>query len=133
MSDTEMHDGWYSEDTATFGDRLAAAREQAGLDQAELAKRLGVKTSVIAGWEEDRKEPRANRLTMLAGILGISLSWLMTGVGDGPDGGDDALVMAPEVTDILAQIRTTRAEITQAAEKMARLEKMLRKALREPA
>ena len=51
-------DGWFSEETATFGDRLAAAREAAGLSQSGLAGKLGVKRNVIAGWEDDLKEPR---------------------------------------------------------------------------
>ncbi|MEZ5913851.1 MAG: helix-turn-helix transcriptional regulator, partial [Paracoccaceae bacterium] len=38
----ESAENWYSEEAATFGDRLAAAREAAGLSQAELAQRLGV-------------------------------------------------------------------------------------------
>ena len=38
----DMQD-WYSEDAATFGDRVAGAREQAGMTQKQLAKRLGVR------------------------------------------------------------------------------------------
>ncbi len=132
MSETDPDSGWYSEDAATFGDRLAAAREDAGLTQRELAVRLGVKPSVITGWEEDRKEPRANRLTMLSGMLGISLQWLMTGKGEGPDGGEDVAI-TPEVGEILTQMRVVRSQMTQAAETLARLEKQLRKALQDQA
>ena len=32
---------WYDEDTATFGDRMAGAREAANIGQAELARRMG--------------------------------------------------------------------------------------------
>ncbi|MDP5362418.1 MAG: helix-turn-helix domain-containing protein, partial [Paracoccaceae bacterium] len=81
--------GWFSEETATFGDRLAGAREAAGMDQKALAEKLGVKTNVISGWENDLKEPRANRLQMVSGILGVSITWLLTGEGDGPDAPDD--------------------------------------------
>jgi len=43
---TEMHaDEWFSEEAATFGDRLAAAREDAGLSQKALAERLGVRNT----------------------------------------------------------------------------------------
>ncbi len=132
MPEDDTNDGWYSDDMATFGDRLAVAREQAGLTTAELAKRLGVKTSVLAGWEEDRKEPRANRLTLLAGMLGISLSWLMTGQGEGPEGDVEDVAITPQVSDILAQMRLVRTQMTQASETLARLEKQLRKALQDP-
>ena len=58
---------WYGPESATFGDRLAGAREAAGMTQAELARRLGVKKATIADWENDLSEPRANRLSMMAG------------------------------------------------------------------
>jgi transcriptional regulator with XRE-family HTH domain len=37
-------------------------------------------------WENDRAEPRANRLDMLARILQVSISWLLDGQGTGPAG-----------------------------------------------
>lgn len=75
--------GYYGEDAATLGDRIAAARGAIGLTQAGLAARIGVGAKVVSAWENDRSEPRANRLTMLSGMLGVSVSWLLTGVGEG--------------------------------------------------
>ncbi|MGJ8621497.1 MAG: helix-turn-helix domain-containing protein [Yoonia sp.] len=124
---------WFGEDKATFGDRLAAAREASGLTQAGLAGKLGVKRNVIVGWEEDLKEPRANRLQMLSGILGVSITWLLTGAGDGPSAPEDEAALTEDVLDLLAQMRALRGEITQAADKLARLEKRLRKALKDNA
>jgi transcriptional regulator with XRE-family HTH domain len=68
----------------TLGGRLRIAREAAGLSVADAAVRLGVLRSSWQAWEADRKEPRANRLTMVAGVLGVSPSWLLSGLGDGP-------------------------------------------------
>ena len=79
----KTQDDWYSDAHATFGDRLVAAREAAELSQKELAKRLGVKSKTIAAWEDDSSEPRANRLNMLAGLLNVSLMWLINGEGEG--------------------------------------------------
>ena len=121
--------GWFSDETATFGDRLAAAREQAGLSQKELATRLGVKTATMAAWEDDLKEPRANRLQMLSGMLGVSLNWLMTGQGDGPTGPVEEVDVPDEVIVLLDRIRATRVEISEASERLAKLEKRLRKAV----
>ena len=74
LSDEAMDESdWYTTDVATLGDRLVALREQAQLSQADLARKLGVKKSTLVAWEEDRNEPRANRLQMLSGILGVSL------------------------------------------------------------
>lgn len=124
-------DDWYCEEAATFGDRLAAAREDAGLSQAGLAARLGVKESTMRAWEEDLKEPRANRLQMLSGMLNISISWLLTGQGDGPDGPIEEGELSGDVSALLTEMRQLRTEMLQASEKMGRLEKRLRKALRD--
>ena len=40
-----MSEDWYGEASATFGDRLAGAREAAGLSQEALAAKLGVMPS----------------------------------------------------------------------------------------
>jgi transcriptional regulator with XRE-family HTH domain len=125
-----MQDGtdkmdWYGEDMATFGDRLAAARDVARLTQKDLAQRVGIKTHTLRNWEEDLSEPRANRLSMLAGILGVSLSWLLMGEGEGviaPEDDDDA---ATDMADVLTELRAVRTQMAQAADRVARLEKRL--------
>ncbi len=123
--------GWYSAEAATFGDRLAGARDAAGLDQKALAEKLGVKLVTIAGWENDLKEPRANRLQMLSGILGVSLSWLLTGEGEGPEAPEDVAVVSNDVLSLLAEMRALRIQIAQSGERLGRLEKRLRTALKE--
>lgn len=116
---------WYSDEAATFGDRLAAAREAAKLDQKELAHRLGVSVKTLDNWENDISEPRANRLTMLSGVLNVSLPWLMTGDGQGVEA-DAADAIPPDAAAILAEMRVLRAEITRAANRMGVLEKRMR-------
>ena len=74
----------YTDATSTFGDRLGLAREAMGLSQAELAERIGVKAATLRNWEEDRAEPRANKLQMLAGLLNAPMIWLMSGQGEAP-------------------------------------------------
>lgn len=129
MSDDQ---DWFSEETATFGDRLAAAREGAGLSQTSFAEKLGVKQTTVECWENDTKEPRANRLQMMSGLLGVSMSWLLTGAGDGPEAPDDAVILSGDVQDLLAEMRVLRGQITRSGEKLGRLEKRLRTALKEP-
>ena len=83
MSDTtSIYSGEPDQDT--LGGRLSRARDATGLSVAQLARRIGVKSSTIQAWESDRSQPRANRLTMLAGVLNVSLSWLLYGVGTAP-------------------------------------------------
>ena len=128
---TSMGDqGWFSEEAATFGDRLAGAREAAGHSQATLAKQLGVKTITMQAWENDLKEPRANRLTMLSGMLGVSLVWLMTGEGEGPEEPTTLQTDDADIAVILGQMRKLRTEMARAAQDMGRLEKQLRLILR---
>jgi transcriptional regulator with XRE-family HTH domain len=87
--------------------------------------------SVIQGWENDLKEPRANRLQMVSGILGVSMSWLLTGEGDGPDAPEEDSQMTHDLVDLLAEMRTLRGQIAQTGEKLGRLEKRLRTALKD--
>ena len=94
---------WYGPEAATFGDRVAAAREQTGMTQAMLAKRLGVRLSTLRGWEDDLSEPRANRLSMLAGLLNVSMMWLITGEGEGVD--------APEAGETAREITVTKLKV----------------------
>lgn len=122
-----MTDSYYSDTAATFGDRVAAARETLGLDQAELARRLGVKAQTIASWEADRSEPRANKLQMLAGMLNVSMIWLMTGVGEGVAPPDEKAT-DHNLDSILSELRETRMAQMRVAERLARLEKRLRQA-----
>ena len=122
---------WYSADAATFGDRVAGAREQAGMTQKDLAKRLGVRLATLRAWEDDLSEPRANRLSMMAGLLNVSMMWLINGEGEGLDAPTDD-PMSPDLRDILTEVRDMRADMLARAEQLGRLEKKLRAALQVP-
>ena len=123
---------WYSPEAATFGDRLAGAREAAGMTQAELARRLGVKKSTIGDWENDLSEPRANRLQMLAGILNVSISWLLTGEGEGIETPDQPAEPV-EMRELMSEMRVLRSQMTQAADRIGVLEKRLKSAITDSA
>ncbi|MCH2096491.1 MAG: helix-turn-helix domain-containing protein [Rhodobacteraceae bacterium] len=125
--------GWYGPNSATFGDRLAAARDAAGMTQEALAKRLGVKSGTLSNWEEDMSEPRANRLSMIAGLLNVSIMWLLNGEGEGLDDPDLGPDVAPDLTSLLIEIRDLRVGLRGTADRLAILEKRLKKALQESA
>lgn len=120
--------GWYSAETATFGDRLAGAREVLGLSQSDLSKKLGVKLKTIHAWEEDLAEPRANKLQMMAGILNVSLMWLLTGEGDGLSAPSDESDMPETTAAVLTEMRKLKAELSRMADRLGTLEKRLRSA-----
>lgn len=129
MEQTADNGDWFSEDTATFGDRLAAAREAENMSQSALARRLGVKLKTLRGWEEDLSEPRANKLQMVSGILNVSMRWLLTGEGEGVDEPEDEPSEHPEVRDLLLEIRDIKMQMNRSADQLGRLEKRLRKRL----
>ena len=122
----EIEEDWYSEDRATFGDRVTGAREAMGWSQKELAKRLGVKLKTVLGWEDDLSEPRANKLQMLAGVLNISLVWLLTGDGDGVSEPQENIQMPADVKGLLTEMRQLRTKMKENIDQLGRLEKRLR-------
>jgi HTH-type transcriptional regulator, cell division transcriptional repressor len=69
-----------NEDT-TLGGRVFQAREAAGLTVSQVINRLGVRKATYLAWEADRSEPRANKLVALAGILNVSPTYLLSGLG----------------------------------------------------
>ena len=115
----------WDDDVATLGDRLARAREAAGMTQSQLARRLGVKLSTLRNWEADRSEPRANRLQMLSGLLNVSFVWLMTGMMQESSTAPEEKL--PEgLPDILSELRELRVIQGQLAERTGQLEKRIR-------
>ena len=122
---------WYGPDTATFGDRLAAARDASSMTQQQLAKRLGIKLATLKAWEGDLSEPRANRLSMLAGLLNVSITWLITGEGEGLDSPEATHQISQEMSDLLLEIRTLKSTLKESADRLGRVEKQLRHKLKD--
>jgi len=122
---------WYGPDVATFGDRVAAAREHGGMSQEILAKRLGIRLPTLRKWENDVSEPRANRLSILAGLLNVSMMWLINGEGEGLEAPGPDTAEAHDIDEILSEIRVLRTDLRSKVETLGRLEKRLRTAVRE--
>ena len=122
---------WYADDAATFGDRLAAAREVRGMSQKDLARRMGVNLKSLESWENDMREPRANKLQMISGLLDVSMSWLLTGEGRGVD--PDPSTEVPEMAELLNEMRQLRTEMQRSTERLGVLEKRLKRAVLNPA
>lgn len=114
-------------DTDTLGSRILRAREAAGLSVGDCARNLGVKKTTIESWEADRSEPRAHHLVRVAGMLGVSPSWVLGGVGPAPSD----TTISDEIKLIrqqLAQMKATRDQTTQAIEGIERaLERLIAK------
>ena len=62
-----------------LGARIAALRRQAGMNQGELAKKLGISPSTVGMYEQGRREPSAEMLVRLAEAFSVSTDFLLTG------------------------------------------------------
>lgn len=64
---------------AGVGARIRAARQVAGLTQAELAVAVGVSRSAVAQWETDRAGQVGANLAKIAEVLRVSAEHLLRG------------------------------------------------------
>ena len=102
----------HESDGDTIGGRLSRARDAAGLSLNDLASQAGVRKETVAQWERDRSEPRANKLVTLAGLLGVSPTWLMTGTGEGPV--DQSASDAKNSVILLNEVKRLQGELATA-------------------
>lgn len=63
----------------SIGDRIRHARKDAGLNQADLAERVGVSQPAVANWESGVHDPRRVMLAKIADVLNVSPAWLAGG------------------------------------------------------
>lgn len=60
-----------------FGERLVAAREEAGLSQRELADKLGITQRALSWWERQPVALRPEQIAQLAAALGVTADYLL--------------------------------------------------------
>ena len=121
------HDDYFNEDVATLGDRLESARMAKGLTVAGLAEKLGVSTKTVKNWENDGVAPRSNRLQMLAGMLNVSMVWLISGTGNGTSNVAETHDRPYGVNDALGEIAQLKSTLSDAVAKLEALEDRLLK------
>lgn len=56
-----------------FGENFKNIRKRAGLSQAQVAKKLGIRQSNVSDWENDVSRPEYEKLIELAKIYDVSL------------------------------------------------------------
>lgn len=72
---------WYSAPMATLGRKIAAARMEAGLDQAELGEALGVSGTAIGRYERDARRPSYEKLRAIADATKKPVEYFLTETG----------------------------------------------------
>ena len=105
----------------TVADRLTMARENVGLTPETVAQLIGVTADTYQQWESGEKEPRANRLVNLAGVLRVSAYWILDG-GDG----EFSIVQDCSATDALrGQIESARTKLQELSDILGDMEERL--------
>ena len=65
-------------------DRLVKARTHAGLNQDQMADRLGMSRRTVGAYEAGTREPKRPILIAWAMATGVNLRWLETGESPAP-------------------------------------------------
>lgn len=128
MSLTTDPSDHFNETIATFGDRLDAARTAKGLTQQALAEKIGVDLELVEQWEMDVEAVSANRIQMLAGLLNVSIVWLISGESNGTSNIAEAYERPTEINDALGEIAQLKTTLAAALEKLEQLEQRLQQA-----
>lgn len=61
----------------TLGEKIKAARKQAGLSQEQLAEKMSVSRSAVAKWETDKGLPDIDNLKAISQFLNVSIDYLL--------------------------------------------------------
>ena len=60
-----------------FSERIRILREEKGISQAELAKRLGVNRSIVSAYENQTRLPSIQMLSKLSYLFNVSMEYLL--------------------------------------------------------
>lgn len=100
-----------------FKRRLREAMEAAGVDQRQLAQRLGISESAVSKWFTSGQAPNLNALAAMPRALHVSLDWLVGVEGAAEPNGRK---IAAAVEEALATARAAlRAELLAAFDRWA--------------
>jgi transcriptional regulator with XRE-family HTH domain len=69
-----------------IGETVKIRREELGLDQLELGRRVGVGQQTVSRWETGAAVPKPDRLPMLAEVLGLDSGYVHRMAGYLPPG-----------------------------------------------
>jgi transcriptional regulator with XRE-family HTH domain len=74
-----------AEQQIRLGRRLRVARENAGLSQEAVAKRLGLQRPAVSEIEAGRRRVAAHELAKMSDLYHASMEWLVSGETDTPE------------------------------------------------
>ncbi len=71
----------------TLGSKIKQLRKRAGMTQSELAAKLGVSSSAVGMYEQERREPDSRILSKLCDIFGVTGDYFIGTSYSLPSGG----------------------------------------------
>lgn len=97
---------------STLSDRLKSLRNEHGLLQKDMAKKLNITSSAYGFYEQNKRVPDSNTLNKLAQIFNVSLDYLM-GVSDirNPQANISINLTTKDKKDIAKDIDQMRQEL----------------------
>jgi transcriptional regulator with XRE-family HTH domain len=105
----------------TLGGRIQQSRTQAGMSLQMLANLSGVKASTVKAWENDRSEPRVNKLVAMSGILGVSPTYFIAEEGNAGKGVSSTRGRQDKIISLLME------EVSQLSEEQKAVNQRIRK------
>ena len=91
------------------GALIAQIRQTSGLNQAELARRSGIQSSVLSAYEHGRRQPSVAALARIAGAAGLELVISPLSDADALERAGKILVQVLELADRMPS--KTRGEL----------------------
>jgi transcriptional regulator with XRE-family HTH domain len=117
------HDGLLDDTDVQIGQRIIEARVALDDSVDVVAERVGVTIETFEGWESGGLTVRANHLNRLAGVLGISLSWLIMGRGAEPMADSSELSrLRTDLAAALSRLDDVMNELTVIDQRLAQLD-----------
>src|SRR5690606_27915451 len=81
-------------ESGVIAERLRAAREQAGLNQGQVARLLEMHRPTIAEIEASSRQVGAEELVRFADLYGVSIDWITGQLPERADFTDERIVLA---------------------------------------
>jgi transcriptional regulator with XRE-family HTH domain len=123
FAEHDAHDTSLDDTNAQIGLRITEARVTLDDSVAVVAERVGVTAQTFEEWESGGLPVRANHLNRLAGVLGISLSWLIMGRGAEPMADSSELSrLRADLAAALSRLDDVVNELTVIDQRLAQLD-----------
>ena len=107
-------------DKKTYGERVRAAREQAGLSQSELGRQIGMSPQGIQYLEDpDKAAQGSHKTAKIADVCGVRPLWLESGEGsmieaDAPPRPANPAMLAKAIRGMRPELQRAFSEIVSA-------------------